>query len=130
MHDAFGRELNVGDRVMIPATIKSVTLDENYCNLTVELEASMPPYSHRDSQTVNAKQVLRNTEGDSLDYTVFWPVGMPRQIIPAPTLPVVVKLPPRTPCDKYTRPDGVMGGPCLTCGLTQPEHVGALVQGA
>lgn len=25
-------------------------------------------------------------------------------------------------CNKYTRPRGVMGGPCLTCGRPQPEH--------
>lgn len=25
-------------------------------------------------------------------------------------------------CDKYSRPTGVMGGPCLTCGASQPEH--------
>ena len=25
---------------------------------------------------------------------------------------------------EYTRPKGVMGGPCSYCGLSQPEHVG------
>jgi hypothetical protein len=25
---------------------------------------------------------------------------------------------------QYSRPKGVMGGPCLHCGLSQPEHVG------
>jgi hypothetical protein len=25
---------------------------------------------------------------------------------------------------EYTRPDGIMGGPCLRCGASQPEHVG------
>ncbi len=29
----------------------------------------------------------------------------------------------RTACANYSRPNGVMGGPCLNCGLTQPEHV-------
>ena len=24
----------------------------------------------------------------------------------------------------YTRPAGIMGGPCSRCGLSQPEHVG------
>lgn len=24
----------------------------------------------------------------------------------------------------YTRPAGIMGGPCSHCGITQPEHVG------
>lgn len=26
-------------------------------------------------------------------------------------------------CDNYARPDGVLGGPCLNCGASQPEHV-------
>lgn len=28
-----------------------------------------------------------------------------------------------TGCDRYRRPEGALGGPCLTCGLSQPEHV-------
>ncbi len=26
-------------------------------------------------------------------------------------------------CDDYKRPEGVMGGTCLNCGKSQPEHV-------
>lgn len=26
-------------------------------------------------------------------------------------------------CEDYSRPEGVMGGPCLNCGRSQPEHV-------
>lgn len=26
--------------------------------------------------------------------------------------------------NEYTRPQGVMGGPCSHCGISQPEHVG------
>ena len=29
-----------------------------------------------------------------------------------------------TGCDNYSRPKGVMGGPCLNCGAPQPYHVG------
>jgi len=25
-------------------------------------------------------------------------------------------------CDNYTRPRGVIGGPCTNCGASQPEH--------
>ncbi len=25
-------------------------------------------------------------------------------------------------CDNYQRPKGVLGGPCLNCGESQPEH--------
>ena len=26
-------------------------------------------------------------------------------------------------CADYKRPEGVLGGPCLNCGKSQPEHV-------
>ena len=26
--------------------------------------------------------------------------------------------------NEYTRPKGIMGGPCSHCGISQPEHVG------
>lgn len=26
-------------------------------------------------------------------------------------------------CKDYSRPKGIMGGPCLNCGRSQPEHV-------
>jgi hypothetical protein len=29
----------------------------------------------------------------------------------------------RLGCDDYKRPEGVMGGPCLNCGQSQPEHI-------
>lgn len=32
-------------------------------------------------------------------------------------------LPGQVACGNYRRPEGVMGGPCLNCGKTQPEHV-------
>lgn len=28
----------------------------------------------------------------------------------------------RTKCSGYTRPEGVLGGPCTECGRSQPEH--------
>lgn len=30
--------------------------------------------------------------------------------------------PPKA-CENYSRPQGIMGGPCLNCGRSQPEHV-------
>jgi hypothetical protein len=29
----------------------------------------------------------------------------------------------REACTNYSRPEHIMGGPCLNCGCTQPEHV-------
>lgn len=37
-----------------------------------------------------------------------------------PSAPEVLKA---LGCDNYRRPKGVMGGPCLNCGASQPEHV-------
>jgi hypothetical protein len=37
---------------------------------------------------------------------------------------------PSVVCNKYTRPTGVMGGPCLLCGKSQPEHVPVCLCGA
>lgn len=28
-------------------------------------------------------------------------------------------------CNNYRRPEGVMGGPCMNCGRSQPEHARA-----
>lgn len=36
---------------------------------------------------------------------------------------VAETLRPRRACNNYSRPKGFMGGPCLNCGLSQPEHV-------
>lgn len=58
MHDANGKELKIGDTVTITCTIKSATLSEDYCNLTVETCRVMPPSSvDRTAITLNAKQV-------------------------------------------------------------------------
>lgn len=32
---------------------------------------------------------------------------------------------PSDGCDRYRRPAGIMGGPCLNCGRSQPEHAAA-----
>lgn len=29
---------------------------------------------------------------------------------------------PGPKCSNYKRPEGVLGGPCLNCGRSQPEH--------
>lgn len=91
MHDAFGRPLEVGDRVMVPCKIKSVSSSLEYCNVSLETEASMPPYTNKDTITLNAKQVLRNNDGDSLDYTIYAPEGKSIEIVPAPKLPTVIE---------------------------------------
>jgi len=59
-HDRNGELISVGDQVYIPCKVKSITMDENYCNLTVETFYSMPPYEDQKSTyTLNTKQVLK-----------------------------------------------------------------------
>lgn len=57
-HDARGNFLEAGDKVNIPATIKSVTVGE-FCTTEVELDIPMPPYENKMSLWVNAAQVIK-----------------------------------------------------------------------
>ena len=58
-HDKNGELISVGDTVYIPCKVKSITMDENYCNLTVETTEPMPPYESKNTYTLNTKQVLK-----------------------------------------------------------------------
>lgn len=60
MHDAKGRELKVGDTVLIPCVIQSLSGDEQYCCLSVRTVGVMP--GNRDYSLITAlstKQVYR-----------------------------------------------------------------------
>jgi hypothetical protein len=64
MHDAKGRPLTVGDTVLIPATIKSVSAGE-YCTLDVETAGVMPENGSKNSiSALNTKQVYRANAED------------------------------------------------------------------
>lgn len=64
MHDAKGRPLSVGDRVLIPATINSVSPGE-YCTLNVETVGVMPGNGCKNQiYALNTKQVYRANDGD------------------------------------------------------------------
>lgn len=72
MHDAFGRELKVGDHVMVPMTVKALHLTADYCNVELDGVATMPP-AHSSRVTlsaVNTQQILRANIGDELDYRI------------------------------------------------------------
>lgn len=70
MHDAFGRELKIGDRVMVPMVVKALHLTEDFCNCQLQSVATMPPNhdSRIDLGAVNTQQILRANEGDDLEY--------------------------------------------------------------
>lgn len=59
-HDANGNLLKIGDKVSIPGKITLLTTSDEYCNCTVELDYSMPPYTpeQKTSFSFNTKQVL------------------------------------------------------------------------
>jgi len=60
-HDAKGNLLKVGDRVVIPGKVTAIHPTEEYCNCTVELDYTMPPYLDKSTlQSINTKQVLLN----------------------------------------------------------------------
>lgn len=60
-HDKNGKKLEAGDKVVIHATVKSVSAGEEYCNATIETDP-MPPYTDPFSITLNTKQ-LEKLEG-------------------------------------------------------------------
>lgn len=55
-HSKNGKLVQVGDKVLIRATVKSVSPGDEYCNCTVEADP-MPPYEQGYSITLNTKQV-------------------------------------------------------------------------
>lgn len=58
-HDKNGNLVEVGNTVMIPCKVKSITMDEQFCNLTVETIDPMPPYNDKQTITLNTKQVVK-----------------------------------------------------------------------
>lgn len=51
-----GRELKVGDRVMIECVVESVQTGIEFCNVTVKTIRPMPPYETGTTITLNTKQ--------------------------------------------------------------------------
>lgn len=78
-HDLNGKELKVGDRVVIPAIVTAIHPSRDYCNLDVQFEHPMPPYRERTRfAALNSRQAVL-AEGDKAD------IGPPA--IPIPGAP-------------------------------------------
>lgn len=58
-HDRNGNELKVGDRVLVECDVDSITMQEDYCNVTLKTRSPMPPYTDPTTLVLNAKQVTR-----------------------------------------------------------------------
>ena len=68
MHDAKGRELKIGDLVMIPARITALQPTEDYCNVSAEsLFRRRPDAARENFGAINTGVMLRNNAGDEND---------------------------------------------------------------
>lgn len=63
-HDRKGILLNVGDHVVIEATVTEVQPGEEYCNVSVKTVEPMYPGDNKSTITLNAKQVTRTSAND------------------------------------------------------------------
>lgn len=69
-HDAKGRPLKEGDKVLVPAVVKSVSAEEGYCNLAVETTFGRRPDGAKENiSAINTAVVLRANDGDENDLT-------------------------------------------------------------
>lgn len=65
MHDAKGRPLTTGDRVLIPAIVKELTAGEDFCNVTVESALGRRPDQSKERiSAINTGVMLRANTGD------------------------------------------------------------------
>jgi hypothetical protein len=63
-HDAKGNPIKAGDRIVIPATVLSVSVGLDGCNCSVELDYPMPPSSEKmQLSALNTQQVVKTTGG-------------------------------------------------------------------
>lgn len=68
MHDAKGRELKVGDSVLIPCVVTGITTTEDYCNITMETKFGRRPDGIKEYiGGINSGVVLRDNVSDKLD---------------------------------------------------------------
>jgi hypothetical protein len=63
-HTRTGKELQVGDRVLIEAVVEAIGTGEDYCNATVRTEIGRKPDGARDVFTLNAHQLVHADDDD------------------------------------------------------------------
>lgn len=65
MHDNKGRELKVGDKVIIRGEVTQLSATEDYCNVSVLSEFGRKPDGQKENiQAINTNVLLRANEGD------------------------------------------------------------------
>lgn len=68
MHDANGKELKVGDVILIPMVIKSTSPTEEYCNIGAESIYGRKPDGMKETYSGNTAAVLRYNKEDTIGY--------------------------------------------------------------
>ena len=65
MHDAKSRPLKVGDKVLIAATVASLSATEEYCNVDLETVRGRRPDGAKEKiGAINTGVIFRANEGD------------------------------------------------------------------
>lgn len=68
MHDAKGRELKVGDLILIPARLKELYPTDDYCNVSAESALGRRPDGIKEHfSAINTGVMLRANPGDEND---------------------------------------------------------------
>ena len=68
MHDARGREIKVGDRVLVPARVTELSATEGYCNVSIESTFGRRPDGQKERiSAINTGVVLRANSDDEND---------------------------------------------------------------
>ena len=69
MHDAKGRDLRVGDVVLVPAKITQLSPSEDYCNVSAVSILGRRPDGHKETfSAINTGVMLRANQGDENDF--------------------------------------------------------------
>jgi hypothetical protein len=61
-HDINGKLLEVGDVVMVPVKILTISPGTDYCNISVETVEKMYPGEYKTTFTLNGKQVVKQDQ--------------------------------------------------------------------
>ena len=58
-HDRDGNVLEAGDFVNVPCVVTVVHTGDEHCNVSLETQYPMPPYSTPSNLSLNTKQVVK-----------------------------------------------------------------------
>ncbi len=74
MHDAKGRTLSLGDRVMIPAVVTELHPTDDYCNVSAASALGRRPDGAKETfSAINTGVMVRINPGDENDLADLFP---------------------------------------------------------